>query len=59
LSDRENFSELCWLIEKFFAQKIQWNKKSIRLSCWIWRHGWFLEGVYEIELDTKTEYEEF
>jgi hypothetical protein len=23
LSDRENFSELCWLIEKFFAQKIQ------------------------------------
>ncbi len=22
-------------------------------------HGGFLEGVYEIELDTKTEYEEF
>jgi hypothetical protein len=22
-------------------------------------HGLFLEGVYEIELDTKTEYEEF
>jgi hypothetical protein len=23
------------------------------------RHGGFLERVYEIELDTKTEYEEF
>jgi hypothetical protein len=29
LSDRENFSELCWLIEKFFAQNLEATKKAL------------------------------
>jgi hypothetical protein len=29
LSDRENFSELCWLIEKFFAQNLESTKKAL------------------------------
>jgi hypothetical protein len=47
-----------------FPQKI--GSKSCKfLACYMKAfptnllHGGFLEGVYEIELDTKTEYERF
>jgi hypothetical protein len=55
---------------KFLGNKIPWSAvpwndipwKKISLLCRITKiltHGGFLEGVYEIELDTKTEYEGF
>jgi hypothetical protein len=35
LSDRENFSELCWLIEKFFAQNLEATKKTLDNFAWV------------------------
>jgi hypothetical protein len=33
-NDRENFSELCWLIEKLFAQNLEATKKALDNFAW-------------------------
>jgi hypothetical protein len=45
-----------WLrvVSKMIHTRVQSKNNAVIMS-----HGLFLEGVYKIELDTKTEYEGF
>ncbi len=62
LSDREHYSELCWLIEKFYAQKLDELKKELISYAWIGEEREtafffcldFLINQVKVEYNSKT-----